>query len=150
MFLAILLSSCVLVNADVLAVEERHLVTCLRNISVRHFNPKGTLVLSLSSYTEGRKDYRSFVSINSTESAIENVLAEELHSIQMWPIITSRLVGISVMKYMKKPVYDKYESYVIIAYGTGADDVLERIMGQIQTLSSLTSWNPRARFIVTG
>lgn len=149
MFLAILLSSCVLVNADVLAVEERHLVTCLRNISVRHFNPKGTLVLSLSSYTEGRKDYRSFVSINSTESAIENVLAEELHSIQMWPIITSRLVGISVMKYMKKPVYDKYESYVIIAYGTGADDVLERIMGQIQTLSSLTSWNPRARFIVT-
>jgi hypothetical protein len=136
------------VNADFLSVEERHLVTCLRNISVRHFNPKFTVVISLSRYTHSRSDYRSFISTNNTEFATEDVLAEEIHNVQMWPIITSSLLGISDKKSTRKPVYDKYQSYVIMAYGRGADDVLERIKGQIQTLSYDPSWNPRARFIV--
>ena len=149
MFLVILLTSCVVVNADVLSIEERHLVTCLKNISVRHFNPRRTLVISLWRHANSRSDYRSLVSTNSTEFAIENVLVEEINNVQMWPIITSRPLGISDTKSTRKPVYDTHESYVIMAYGTGAEEVLEGIMGQIQTLSYHRSWNPRARFVVT-
>ena len=149
MLLAMLLTSCVLVNADVLSIEERHLVTCLKNISVRHFNPRRPLVISLWRHAHSRSNYHPLVSTNSTEFAIENVLVEEINNLQMWPIITSRPLGISDKKSTRKPVYDTYESYVIMAYGTGAEDVLEGIMGQIQTLSYHRSWNPRARFIVT-
>ena len=149
MFLVTLLTSCVLVNADVLSIEERHLVTCLKNISVRHFNPRRTLVISLWRHAHSKSDYRPLVGTNSTEFAIENVLVEEINNLQMWPIIMSRPLGISGTKSTTKPVYDTYESYVILAYGTGAEDVLGRIMGQIQTLSYHRSWNPRARFIVT-
>jgi hypothetical protein len=67
----------------------------------------------------------------------------------MWPVTRSSLLDVSHTKSTRNPVYDKYESYVIISYGTRADDVLERIMQQIQTLSYHPSWNPRARFIVT-
>ena len=149
MFLVTLLTSCVLVNAGVLSVEERHLVTCLKNISVRHFNPRRTLVISLWRHAHSKSDYRPLVSMKSTEFAIENVLVEEINNVQMWPIITSRPLGISDTKPTRQPVYDTYESYVIVAYGTGAEDVLEKIMEQIQTLSYHRSLNPRARFIVT-
>jgi len=149
MFLVMLLSSCVLVNADLLSIEERHLVTCLKNISVRHFNPRRTLVISLWRQAHNKTDYRPLVSTKSTEFAIENVLVEEINNVQMWPIIMSRPLVTSDKKSTRKPVYDTYESYVIMAYGTGAEDVFEIIMDQIQTLSYHRSWNPRARFIVT-
>jgi hypothetical protein len=149
MFLLMLVSTCVLVTAEILSVEEQHLVTCLKNISVRHFNPKSTLVISISRSTHIKSDYRQLISTNSTEFANENVLVEEINNVQMWPIITSRPLGISQTKLTRKQVYDKYESYVIMAYGTGTEDVLGRIMEQIQTLSYQQSWNPRARFIVT-
>ena len=149
MFLVILLSSCVVVNADVLSVEERHLVKCLKNISVRHFNPKSTLVFSLTRYSHSRSDHRPLASTNSTEFAIENVLVQEINKLQMWPIITSRPLGISDTKPTRKPVYDKYDSYIIMTQGTRAEDVLEGLVGQIQSLSCHRSWNPRALFIVT-
>ena len=149
MFLVMLLTSCVLVNAEVFSVEEQHLVTCLKNISVRHFNPRRTLVISLWRHAHSKSDYRPLVSTNSAEFAIESVLVEEINNVQMWPIVTSRSLGISDTKSTREPVYGTYESYIIMAYGTGNEDVLERIMGQIQTLSYHPSWNPRARFIVT-
>lgn len=149
MLLLMLLSSCVLVNAEVLSVEERHLVTCLKNISVTYFSPRRTLVISLWRHAHSKSEYRPLVSTNITEFAIENVLVEEINNIEMWPIITSRPLVISDMKSTRKPVYDSYESYLIMAYGTEAEDVLERIREQIQTLSYHRSWNPRAMFIVT-
>jgi len=149
MFLVMLLTSCVLVKAEVLSVEEQHLVTCLKNISVRHFNPRRTLVISLWRHAHSKIDYRPLISTNSTEFAIENLLVEVVNNVQMWAIVTSRSLGISDTKSTREPVYDTQESYIIMAFGTGAENVLERIMGQIQTLSYHPSWNPRARFIVT-
>jgi hypothetical protein len=149
MFLAMLLASCVLVNAEVLSVEDQHLVSCLKNMSVRYFNPGRTLVISLWHHAHSKIDYRPLFSTNSTEFAIENVLVEEINKVQMWPIVTSRSLGTSDTKSTKEPIHDTQESYIIVAHGTGAEEVLEGIMGQIQTLSYHPSWNPRARFIVT-
>jgi hypothetical protein len=93
------------------------------------FKPQTDTHRLLLELCQDQGTYHSLLSTNISEAATEEALVEALHDVQTWSIIMSRFLGILDIMSIRKPVHDKYESYIALAYGLKPYELLEGIMG---------------------
>jgi hypothetical protein len=127
--------------------EEQHLVACLRTISLKYLTPGSTIALFLSRI-EGNSRNATVV-LKSVMNDLKNSLTEELHQMALETIVTFGHNYLQTVDSVKEERQEKYQSYIIVAYGEEHQSVVEDIREKLLLLSYSVSWNPRARFVVT-
>jgi hypothetical protein len=123
--------------------EDQSMVDCLATITERYFSTGRTLVFSWNNCAGRTQDGRAGTCAND-----EIGLLDRLHAAARWPIVVSCACDMDTNYDFGRG--DKHGSYVLIVRFQYSDEegVLWDVRKQMQILQSLSTWNPRARFVI--
>lgn len=126
--------------------DVQHLVACLRTISHKHFTPGSTTALFSSSRIG---DNRSVTLTPSTMNDLESHLILELNHLSVGAFVVLQHPNENAVDLLDETEQNIYKNCIIVVYVEKESGVIEELGGKLYLLSSMASWNPVARFVVS-
>ena len=125
-----------------------HLLPCLHDISIRHFEPKSSIVISDSNYSDFSPNITSrtlWTAVSPSSILKTDIILRHLFELKEWNLLYfHETYGGNMNHFPQK----KRENYIIMSFHHEYQDELKDILQQISRLHGTKELNSRAKFVI--